>query len=187
MSDHSELKSLLEACKESNCADASDFGRRIADLYDYLDPETVAELVAENERMAALLECAQGDLKQAMQIIEKDSKPLDDLIAENEVLCSKIASMNVSGFGDAFYLVAERLGVTGARPVSPMQVFTTEVLPALDAVIKDAERYRWLRRTDCWEDAAYPGPWIVSSHDGVDNQDGDALDAAIDAAMSKEG
>lgn len=105
----------------------------------------IDQLKAENERLAALLECAQGDLKQAMQIIEKDSKPLDDLIAENEALCSKIANMNASGFGEAFYLVAERLGVTGARPVSPMQVFTSEVLPALDKAIKDAERYRWLR------------------------------------------
>lgn len=95
--------------------------------------------------------------------------------------------MNVSGFGEAFYLVAERLGVTGARPVSPIQVFASEVLPALDAVIKDAERYRWLRRTDCWEDAARGGPWIVNSRDETQNQDGEALDAAIDAAMNKEG
>lgn len=53
MSDYSELKRLLEGCKESNCADASDFGRRIAELYDYLDPETVAEMVAEAERLKA--------------------------------------------------------------------------------------------------------------------------------------
>lgn len=118
MSDHSELKRLLEACKESNCADASDFGRRIADLYDYLDPETVAEMVAENEA-----------LQQALFQAQEAAKDLG----------------------------------------------------------KDAERYRFLRRTECWEDAAYPGPWIVSSHDGVDNQDGEALDAAVDAAMSKEG
>lgn len=153
MSDYSELKRLLEACKESNCADASDFGRRIADLYDYLDPETVAE----NERLAALLECAQGDLRQAMQIIEKNG---------------------ILGFSDALYQVAERLGVTGARPFSPMQVFETEVLPALDAVIKNSERYLFLKNLpddDCLierlECATDPENW----------------DSVIDAAMSKEG
>ncbi len=53
MTDYTELKRLLDGCKESSCADAEDFGRRISDLYDYLDPETVAEMIAENERLAA--------------------------------------------------------------------------------------------------------------------------------------
>ncbi|MBB1614505.1 hypothetical protein A9978_18880 [Pseudomonas sp. UMC65] len=51
MADYTELKRLLDGCKESNCADAEDFGRRISDLYDYLDPETVAEMVAEIESL----------------------------------------------------------------------------------------------------------------------------------------
>lgn len=38
------------------------------------NPAAVLALIAENKRLAALLECAQGDLKQAMQIIEKDGK-----------------------------------------------------------------------------------------------------------------
>lgn len=55
MADWIELKRLLEACKESNCADADDFGRRIADLYDYLDPETVAVMVSEVEALRSAL------------------------------------------------------------------------------------------------------------------------------------
>ncbi|SEC25794.1 hypothetical protein SAMN05216178_4004 [Pseudomonas saponiphila] len=51
MTDYTELKRLVDGCKESNCADAEDFGRRISDLYDYLDPETVAEMVAEIESL----------------------------------------------------------------------------------------------------------------------------------------
>lgn len=114
----------------------------------------------------------------------------DQLKAENERLCSRIASMNVSGFGEAFYLVADRLGVSGARPVSPMQVFTSEVLPALDSVIKDAGRYRWLRDPDHCEEDFLDGPAdniVVGSCGGEDILWSDALDSAVDAAMSKEG
>ncbi len=149
------------------------------------------QLKAENKRIAELLECAQGDLKQAMQIIEKDSKPLDDLISENEVLCSKIASMNVSGFGEAFYQVAERLGVTGARPVSPMQVFASEVMPALDAAIKDAERYRFVsklawyveRGAQVYDLCNVNSPWRIERG----SPDEDDVQDAIDIAMNREG
>lgn len=57
---------------------------------------------------------------------------------------------------------------------------------AQEALRKDAERYRWLRRTECWEDATRGGPWVVNSRDETQNQDGEALDAAVDAAMEKE-
>lgn len=94
-------------------------------------PDGLAQLVVDIaspdvKRMAALLECAQGDLKQAMQIIERDGK--------------------------------------------------------------DAERYRFLRRTDSWGDIDFDdhGLWIVNARDEVINQDGAKLDAAVDAAMSKE-
>lgn len=94
-------------------------------------PDGLAQLVVEIaspdiKHMAAQLECAQGDLKQAMQIIEKDAK--------------------------------------------------------------DAERYRFLRRTDSWGDIDFEdhGLWIVNARDEVINQDGVKLDAAVDAAMSKE-
>lgn len=80
MSDHSELKKLLEACKESNCADASDFGRRIADLYDYLDPETVAEMVAENEKLNAIAYGVHGAFR--METMQER----DQFKAENEAL-----------------------------------------------------------------------------------------------------
>lgn len=62
MTDYTELKRLLEGCKESNCADASDFGRRVSDLYEYLDPETVAEMVAEIEALKGPHEWLAEDL-----------------------------------------------------------------------------------------------------------------------------
>lgn len=79
------------------------------------------------------------------------------------------------GFSDAFYQVAERLGVTGSRPCSPMEVFRCEILPELDKALKNADRYRWLR------DKAQPADWEFIGH-----QDPDAVDKEIDAAMAKE-
>lgn len=102
-------------------------------------------------------------------------------------LVVEIASMNVSGFGEAFYQVAERLGVTGARPISPMQVFASEVLPALDKAIKDAERYRFLRRDISNHNVDFciiKKFWDRSFHDII--LETESADAQIDAAMSKE-
>lgn len=59
--------------------------------------------------------------------------------AQNNEFRRNAGSMNLGGFGDAFYKVAEKLGITGARPDSPMQVFASEILPALDAAIRDAD------------------------------------------------
>lgn len=44
-------------------------GAGVAELH-----EQISQLKAENKRLAALLECAEGDLKLAMQIIEKNGK-----------------------------------------------------------------------------------------------------------------
>ena len=86
MIDNTELKRLLEGCKESNCADASDFGRRIADLYDYLDPETIAGLVAENERLTGFVVHRRAQADQYDEALTKVADQRDQLKAENEVL-----------------------------------------------------------------------------------------------------
>lgn len=106
---------------------------------------------------------------------------VDRLRAENEAL-------RTTGFGAAFYQVADRLGVTGARPVSPMQVFTSEVLPALDEAIKDAERYRWTSIEGNWVARMF-GKWRAHIGEYGDAQPTDwypSREEAIDAAMSKD-
>lgn len=184
MNDYSELERLAEAAKIDPCSPY--IPCRVA--FDRAaTPEVVLELIAENKAMAELkahlteLREAHGFESWAAALVEVDR-------LRGQVGQYAAASMNVSGFGEAFYQVAERLGVTGARPVSPMQVFADEVLPALDKALKDAERYRFLRRTDSWGDIDFEdhGLWIVNSRDEVINQDGVKLDAAVDAAMSKE-
>jgi hypothetical protein len=82
MGDYTELKRLLEGCKESNCADASDFGRRIADLYDYLDPETIAGLVAENERLTGFVVHRRAQADQYDEALTKVADQRDQLKAE---------------------------------------------------------------------------------------------------------
>lgn len=64
--------------------------------------DSVFALYAENKRQAELLECAQGDLKQAMQIIEKngkDAERLDWLTAQGEI--EQPGQGDVRGFIDA--------------------------------------------------------------------------------------
>uniref|UniRef100_A0AAU6W3I8 Chromosome partition protein Smc n=1 Tax=Pseudomonas phage Orisa03 TaxID=3138542 RepID=A0AAU6W3I8_9VIRU len=55
------------------------------------------------------------------------------------------ALRNTQSFSDAFYEVSGLLGVTGARPEAPLVVFRQEVVPALQAVIRNSRRYEWLK------------------------------------------
>ena len=53
------LRTLVDACKETHCADEDDFGRRLGDLYDELTPETASCLLDEIARLRkALEECS---------------------------------------------------------------------------------------------------------------------------------
>ncbi|MCK9740041.1 hypothetical protein LT697_00590 [Pseudomonas syringae pv. syringae] len=85
------------------------------------------------------------------------------------------ALRNRQSFSDAFYEVSGLLGVTGARPEAPLVVFRQEVVPALQAVIRNSRRYEWLR------DSAGSADWEFFGH-----QQKDSTDQNIDAAMSKE-
>jgi hypothetical protein len=118
MSDYSELKRLLEACKESNCADESDFGRRIADLYDYLDPETVSELLDDLEgfQQGAKAEADAGD--EARNEVCK-------LKAENEALRKTHQSLR--------------------QIIKLTEIPYEGALSQFDLMRKDAERYQFLK------------------------------------------
>jgi hypothetical protein len=95
------------------------------------------------------------------------------LKAENEQLKATLATERLSGFAAAFYQIAEAVGVKGARPATPQQVFEGEILPAIRAAVRDAERYRFIR-----QDVKRSGYALIP-----DESD---MDARVDAAMSKE-
>lgn len=62
---------------------------------------------------------------------------------------------------------------------------------AQESLRKDAERYRWLRATKKWNDAADNIPmsediWIIESRDDADNRSGEALDFNVDYLMERE-
>lgn len=173
MTDYTDLKRLLDACRAENVDDPREFRKAVEALFDVCTVETISGLITESEQLARVSGC---HLLRA-QTLEVER---DQLKAENEALCGKLANLNISGFADAFYTVAEKLGVTGARPVSPMQVFASEVLPALDAAIKSAARYQWLReaRSGYIEVVEWIGPHAT----GMTGED---LDALLDAAIGK--
>lgn len=214
MTDYTNLKRLLDACRAENVDDPREFRKAVEALFDVCTVETISALIAENERVKARLcvcrdcggqgevysghssyqghnqppepdmdvcgTCGGGGVLGPLEDFEALAAERDQLKAENEALCGKLANLNISGFADAFYTVAEKLGVTGARPVSPMQVFASEVLPALDAAIKNAARYQWLReaRSGCIEVVEWIGPHATG-------MTGEGLDALLDAAIGK--
>lgn len=51
MSDHTELKRLLDACRAENCNGPREFSKAVGELFDVCTIETIADLVAENERL----------------------------------------------------------------------------------------------------------------------------------------
>lgn len=76
MTDYSELQRAAEAVKamdypwEHTIRDGR-LGKTSTQYARLAHPSNVLALIAENKRLAELLECAQGDCRQSMQIIEK--------------------------------------------------------------------------------------------------------------------
>jgi hypothetical protein len=191
VSDHSELKRLADTLLA--IGHREDFGAWIIALEAFekaSGPEAVLALLAEiqalSEHKQHMVELREADGFESWAAV---LVMIDQLKAEVQALrkAAEQQTRPAPGFGDAFYKVAEMVGVTGARPCSPMEVFKTEIVPALEAAVKDAERYRWLRIADWWR-----SPLCTISNPkkqaklGSDCPSGDRLDAQIDAAMSME-
>lgn len=147
------------------------------------------QLKAQVKTAECRLEVSEDTLQTIRGCLRSAEGDIDQLKAEVDALrkAAEQQSNPGPGFGDAFYKVAEMVGVTGARPCSPMEVFKTEIVPALEAAVKDAERYRWLRIADWWLSplCAISNPKEQAKL-GSDCPSGDRLDAQIDAAMSME-
>ncbi len=73
------LRTLVDACKESNCADADDFSRRLGDLYGELTPETAAWLLDEIDHL-------KESRQEARELRDKAGDRADRSDRENEAL-----------------------------------------------------------------------------------------------------
>jgi len=145
-----------------------------AELMIAANPSAVLELIAELKATRSAGEV----FSKGCELLEAQR---DQIKAENETLKSTLATERLSGFAASFYQVADAVGVTGARSATPEQVFNGEVMPAIEALRKDADRYRFLR--DANDDliaACSIGEDSITFLGSVD------LDQHIDAAMGKE-
>jgi hypothetical protein len=129
---------------------------------------TILSLISERDQLKAEI----AGLKTGYAAYEDEVKGLR---GEAEALRKR--QQSADGYMDAFFKVASLLGI-GARPLPPMEVFHGEMVPTLEAVLKDAGRYRWLRSR--LPGSAYRVAGLIYS------EGGQAIDTAIDAAMSKE-
>ncbi|PBP34599.1 hypothetical protein CCL11_25785 [Pseudomonas syringae] len=73
------LRTLVDACKDSNCADADDFSRRLSDLYGELTPETASWLLDEIDHLKA-------SRLEARELRDKAGDRADRSDRENEAL-----------------------------------------------------------------------------------------------------
>lgn len=72
------------------------------------------------------------------------------------------------------------------RLIAEIQKASEPAAPAIpDAVLKDAERYRWFRGRCLWDADAFPWPVGYEYPEEVLDDHGMMLDAAIDAAIAE--
>lgn len=83
MADWGELKRLAEACDIERCADGDDHTRRLTEFYCVVEPEDVAALIAENERLSSHAKACEG-------IAEHNAKSFVELMAERDQLKAEL-------------------------------------------------------------------------------------------------
>ena len=87
----------------------------------------------------------------------------------------------------------DRLNASGDYPVdtglSSVLQRASEYMDKLKAenaaLREDAERYRWFRLQSLWDAERFPWPENFEYPEGISEDDGKMLDAAIDAARKK--
>jgi len=140
--DKREIKSLALACDPAKCADEAEEGRRLAEFYSEMTPETILALLAEIERLEVDNGSMRGstkrmgeDASKAQKQARKAQREIDQLKAENEAL-RKIISESSAACGAA---------VSVECSLEFMAMLPAEIGSVLTALRKDAERYRFVR------------------------------------------
>ncbi|NWD44193.1 hypothetical protein [Pseudomonas yamanorum] len=86
MTEYTELKPLLDACRAENCDGPREFRKAVEALFDVCTVETISALIAEIERLSTeckqliLLECHGGTAEAAINLLAER----DQLKAEND-------------------------------------------------------------------------------------------------------
>lgn len=203
MTDYTELKRLLDACRAENCEGPREFQKACEALFDVCSIETIAELVADNERLSTTCEIAE-------EVIATESKAAGIAtgranLLENEhgqvmasfknfhrSLCERFgyfhdeidwqrdqASLEEHIAAQFSHVNAENGALRGQ--VEALQRGAGQLQDQNEALRKDAERYRWLRDgcgiVEYKAIAGSIGPGMLPS--------GQVLEDAIDAAMDK--
>ncbi len=172
--DKQEIKALAGRVKTDR--------RFCADEYHHALAEGVQALLAEIEGLHAQHGRDSAELRRLCSARDEVRRERDRLKAENEALKSP-----QTGYAGAFYDFCRLVGVANARPESPAAVFKGQVVPAVEALRKDAERYRWLKSNTTVmfrKTPSYVNTHGVLMHTCYPPEQ--ELDAAIDAAMAKE-
>lgn len=86
MTDYTELKPLLEACRAENCDGPREFRKAVEALFDVCTVETISALIAENERLTGCIVHRRAQAEQYDQALIKMADERDQLKAENEAL-----------------------------------------------------------------------------------------------------
>jgi hypothetical protein len=199
MGDYNELKRLAEALVSAlNEYNSDDCSKHRLDAWSAADdalqnaagPEVILALIAENERLKKFedwfvrLETANNSLAESFRAER------DQIKAENEALRRQIPSAEIvwCACGDGHAANSYGAGFMDANGgvCANCDAANQGVEPDLDAMRKDAERYRWLRSRH-WNEsdmavACHPKKSVKL---GFDCPSGERLDHAIDAAMGK--
>lgn len=86
MTDYTELKPLLYACRAENCDGPREFRKAVEALFDVCTVETISALIADNERLTGCIVQRRAQAEQYDQALIKMAAERDQLKAENDAL-----------------------------------------------------------------------------------------------------
>lgn len=87
MTEYTELKPLLEACRAEYCDGPREFRKAVEALFDVCTVETISALIAENERLAEEYDKAWRHDLNDKKNVQALSGEVARLSTENEALC----------------------------------------------------------------------------------------------------
>ncbi|MDL2186738.1 hypothetical protein P5706_21340 [Pseudomonas sp. ChxA] len=115
MTEYTELKPLLEACRAENCDGPREFRKAVEALFDVCTVETISALIAENERLKTLRSTTERDLAQELEVWRNgpscwscgDTGDVHDIVGEWRGQCDCNAAKLINAASELDQLKAE--------------------------------------------------------------------------------